>query len=97
MLSQIRQARWEKLRGNPPMYFYCWHDAQVRQLRFSLVSAWHGRLPFACAIDETATLAAVAERIVHGDWRNPTWGAAAPDDAANTCAAGLPVFVAHLR
>lgn len=32
-----------------PMQFYCWHDAQATQLRFSLVSAV-APLPFSCAL-----------------------------------------------
>ncbi len=28
------------------MKFYCWHDQQAGQLRVSLVSSSHGRLPF---------------------------------------------------
>jgi len=32
-----------------PMQFYCWHDAQATQLRFSLVSA-AAALPFGCAV-----------------------------------------------
>lgn len=32
-----------------PMQFYCWHDAQATQLRFSLVSA-AAALPFGCTV-----------------------------------------------
>lgn len=56
--------------GGENMLFYCWHDAQCRQLRFSLVSRAHGRLPFRCDLRETQDLALIAERVVNGDWRN---------------------------
>ncbi len=35
------------------MRFYCWHDDQAAQLRLSLVSTSHGRLPFGGKIVET--------------------------------------------
>jgi len=44
--------RWQLLaqRGRHyPMQFYCWHDAQASQLRFSLISA-AAALPFSCAL-----------------------------------------------
>ena len=41
--QQVQQQR-----GNHyPMQFYCWHDAQASQLRFSLVAA-AAALPFGC-------------------------------------------------
>lgn len=61
-INQVMTARREKLSGNSSMLFYCWHDAQTRQLRFSLVSSTHGRLPFGCAIDPSTELAAIAEQ-----------------------------------
>lgn len=39
--------------------FYCWHDAQVGQLRFSLVSACHGRLPFRCKTERVESAESV--------------------------------------
>lgn len=94
-ITQIMAARQQQLTAQPPMLFYCWHDAQARQLRFSLVSATHGRLPFGCATNPAATLAAIAERVVHGDWYNPQWGALGADDTEPDSA--LPVFVALLQ
>jgi hypothetical protein len=41
------------------MRFYCWHDTQAGQLRFSLVSACHAALPFECPIEPAADLAVV--------------------------------------
>ena len=78
------------------MLFYCWHEAQTRQLRFSLVSAAHGRLPFGCAVDPEAKLASIAADIVNQDWLNAEWGQAGPDDICEEPALSLAVFVAHL-
>jgi hypothetical protein len=49
--------------GGGPMVLYWWHDAQAGQLRFSLVSSAHGRLPFACVVVPAESLSAVA-----ADW-----------------------------
>ena len=68
-IGQVIAARRSALAGEE-MLFYCWHDAQCRQLRFSLVSRSHGRLPFRCALRETQDLSLIAERVVNGDWRN---------------------------
>lgn len=32
------------------MYFYLWHDKQACQLRFSLISDFHDKLPFAATV-----------------------------------------------
>lgn len=56
-----------------PMVLYGWHDAQVRQLRFSLVSSSHGRLPFSCRYRITNEVEPLLEQILLGDWHNPTW------------------------
>jgi hypothetical protein len=50
-------------RGAGPMTCYWWHDAQAGQLRFSLVSTAHGRLPFGTTVAAAPSLAAVAS-----DW-----------------------------
>lgn len=68
-IGQVIAARGGALAGEE-MLFYCWHDAQCRQLRFSLVSRSHGRLPFRCALRETQDLSLIADRVVNGDWRN---------------------------
>ncbi len=54
---------WISARRAGPMDLYWWHDAQAGQLRFSLVSAVHSRLPFGCEVVPAASLAAVAS-----DW-----------------------------
>ncbi len=76
-----------------PMCFYVWHDVQARQLRFSLVSASHGFLPFRCEWQQ-APLIQVLESVVQGDWMNSDL-LTAPDSAAEACAPAfvLPVFV----
>lgn len=95
-IEQVLVARQKQLSGNVPMLFSCWHEAQTRQLRFSLVSAAHGRLPFGCAIDPGAELASIAADIVKKDWLNAEWGQAGPDDICEEPALSLAVFVAHL-
>ena len=47
----IARGRWLTVRQAGPMRFYCWHDAQAGQLRFSLVSAAHDFLSFECPIE----------------------------------------------
>lgn len=95
-IGQVLVARQKQLSGNVPMLFYCWHEAQTRQLRFSLVSSTHGRLPFGCAIEPGAELASIAADIVNKDWLNAEWGQAGPDDICEEPALSLAVFVAHL-
>lgn len=64
-VREVAKARRRHLsaRGATAMRFYCWHDEQAAQLRLSLVSADHGRLPFACSI-EPAEPAADLESVV---------------------------------
>lgn len=97
-VGQVLEARRRRLAadGHAPMWFYCWHDAQTRQLRFSLVSVAHGRLPFRGPIQQGAALLAIAERAVHGDWFNPQWGLVPDSGMADDEPSPLPVFVAHL-
>jgi len=59
---------WLAARNAHPMILYWWHDAQAGQLRFSLVSASHGRLPFGCAIKPAESIRAVA-----ADWLDSEW------------------------
>jgi hypothetical protein len=54
---------------DPQMLFYCWHDAQARQLRFSMVSASHGRLPFGCQLRRTDNLQEIVDETIN-DWLN---------------------------
>lgn len=94
-IGQVIAARRSALEGED-MLFYCWHDAQCRQLRFSLVSRSHGRLPFRCALRETQDLSLIAERVVNGDWRNEDCMQARSEDgdAQEQVPFILPVFVA---
>ncbi|UYC10449.1 hypothetical protein [Xanthomonas sp. CFBP 8445] len=94
-VADDRQATL-RAQGAPSMIFYCWHDGQARQLRFSLVSAAHGRLPFGVPIQQTSLPALIA-RIVQTDWFNPQWGAADVDDDAMPASAALPVYMRTLH
>ena len=93
-IYQVIAARRSALKGED-MLFYCWHDAQCRQLRYSLVSRSHGRLPFRCALQETQDLSLIAERVVNGDWRNEHYIQAPSEegDAQEPEPFILPVFV----
>lgn len=51
---------WLTACGAGPTVLYWWHDEQAGQLRFSLVSASHGRLPFGCAVAPPASLHEIA-------------------------------------
>ena len=92
-IGEVIAARRSALKGED-MLFYCWHDAQCRQLRFSLVSRSHGRLPFRCTLRETQDLALIAERVVNGDWRNENYMQAPSEDgdAQEPAPFVLPVF-----
>jgi hypothetical protein len=60
------RGRWLTERGAGPMRFYCWHDAQAGQLRFSLVSAGQAALPFGCPVDPATDLAVVVRQFLGG-------------------------------
>lgn len=49
VVADSRRA-WLITHGIDSMTLYWWHDEQAGQLRFSLVSASHGRLPFECEV-----------------------------------------------
>jgi len=66
------RREWLLRHGGHVMRFYCWHDFQSRQLRLSLVSASHGRLPFGRVVEETGDLQRVIREIVDFDWLNET-------------------------
>ncbi|KAB0325069.1 hypothetical protein LSO07_15485 [Janthinobacterium sp. PLB04] len=93
-IEELIAARSSALVGEE-MLFYCWHDAQCRQLRFSLVSRSHGRLPFRCELRETQDLSLIADRVVNGDWRNEDFMQAPSEegDAQEQAPFILPVFV----
>ncbi|MDN2696303.1 hypothetical protein O0882_08245 [Janthinobacterium sp. SUN073] len=93
-IGQVIAARRSALAGKD-MLFYCWHDAQCRQLRFSLVSRSHGRLPFGCELRETQDMALIAERVVNGDWRieDPMQAPSEEGDEQEAAPFVLPVFV----
>lgn len=93
-IGQVIAARSSALVGEE-MLFYCWHDAQCRQLRFSLVSRSHGRLPFRCELRETQDLSLIADRVVNEDWRNEDFMQAPSEegDEQEPPLFILPVFV----
>ncbi|MDQ2799311.1 MAG: hypothetical protein M3Y13_06675 [Armatimonadota bacterium] len=68
-LFTIEQARerqiWERSGAANPMVLYCWFDEQAGQLRLSLVSACHSRLPFGAKIEETEDLARVVGQFLN--------------------------------
>jgi hypothetical protein len=59
----VAEARrdWLAARRAGPMVLYWWHDRQAGQLRLSLVSAAHGRLPFGACVTPAASLRVIAE------------------------------------
>jgi hypothetical protein len=59
-VADARRA-WLSVRGAGPMVLYWWHDEQAGQLRFSLVSAAHGRLPFGCCVIPAQSFRVIAE------------------------------------
>lgn len=94
LIRELIAARSSALVGEE-MLFYCWHDAQCRQLRFSLVSRSHGRLPFRRELRETQDLSLIADRVVNGDWRNEDFMQAPSEEGDEQEQAPfiLPVFV----
>lgn len=63
-----QRSRHLSSRKSPPMLFYCWHDEMAAQLRFSLVSEVHDRLPFRCKI-EKACLRTIAASFLRSPCR----------------------------
>jgi hypothetical protein len=63
--EQVILARraWLTARNAGEMVLYWWHDAQAGQLRFSMVSAVHGALPFGCKTTQASSHESVIE-----DW-----------------------------
>lgn len=61
--GQVAEARraWLAARKAGPMVLYWWHDAQAGQLRFCLVSAVHGHLPFGCKLVAAPSLESLVE------------------------------------
>jgi hypothetical protein len=96
-IGQVIAARSSALVGED-MLFYCWHDAQCRQLRYSLVSRSHGRLPFRREVRETQDLALIVDRVVNGDWRNEHFMQAPSEEGDEQEQAPfiLPVFVVRV-
>ncbi len=86
-------------RGAAPMLFSCWHDDQASQLRFSLVSASHDRLPFHCEVDQSATLESIAASFLDSPYHDGFALSSAFDTDANgegDAVRVLPVWVVTL-
>ena len=64
--QQIKQVSGEKR----PMTFYCWYDEQANHLRFSLVSASHGRLPFGIQVEKCKNLDDIVEHFLNSTYHN---------------------------
>ena len=77
------------------MLFYGWHDAQVAQLRFSLVSADHGCLPFGCPVEPTADLELIVASFLESPYHDGISLAGGSADGNNPDSA-LPVWVLSL-
>lgn len=102
-VEAVMEARreWLLSHSSPPMLFYCWHEFQDRQFRFSLVSASHGKLPFGCQVEETSDLISITTHAVDVDWLNNSYHSPEDTDEDELEAEEdevfvLPVFVARL-
>jgi hypothetical protein len=71
--------------GKYPMQFYCWHDAQASQLRFSLVST-AAALPFGCPL-RLAALSVVVQEFLTQEYLVFDENLFEPDSAAGLLAA----------
>ena len=60
------RGRWLAGRDLGPMQFYCWHDAQAGQLRFSLVSGGGIRSLFGRPVEPVSLLRAVVRDFLSG-------------------------------
>jgi len=62
--GQVAEARraWLATHKVGQMVLYWWHDDQAGQLRFSLVSAVHARLPFGCKLVAAKNLDSIVQQ-----------------------------------
>ncbi len=93
------RGRWLAVRNAVPMLFYCWHDELAAQLRFSLVSTRHGRLPFGCEVEQAASLDSVVSSFLGSPYHDGIrLIEASESDPASEGEADrpLPVWVARL-
>lgn len=70
LVRSVVEARRRQLRetGGGPMRIYWWHDDLAGQLRFSLVSSSHRRLPFACKIEPAPALGEILSGWLASPW-----------------------------
>ncbi|UOQ52002.1 hypothetical protein [Hymenobacter cellulosivorans] len=98
MMLGIMGAKRQQLlaqRGQSyPMQFYCWHDEQAAQLRFSLISASAAALPFGCPVRLTADLNSILSAFLSSKYHDGiTWDElAAATSAANETADDSSVY-----
>lgn len=97
-INEIIRYRQDSLRSvaSGKLLFYCWHDAMARQLRFSLVSISHGRLPFGCKLKKTSDVLDVVDMAVERDWKNMDWGSDEAEEHDSLSMHGLTVFTCLL-
>jgi hypothetical protein len=73
-VMEVARARSKQLSDLPlgphATAFYCWFDEQACQLRFSLVSASHGQLPFGATVKLVEDLCHLADRFVRSDYHD---------------------------
>ncbi|TGE24099.1 hypothetical protein E5K00_02475 [Hymenobacter aquaticus] len=92
MLRQVVAAKREQLhalRGSTyPMQFYCWHDEQAGQVRFSLISS-AAPLPFGCQVRLVADLSSIVSAFLSAssDDEIPWHEVAAADEMADDSSA----------
>jgi hypothetical protein len=87
------RGRWLAAHPSGPMLMYCWHDEQAGQLRLSLVSASHGRLPFGCEVAPVEDLGAVVRSFLGSPYLAGIPWSELPPLAADEVANEPPPFV----
>ncbi|WP_400190588.1 hypothetical protein [Hymenobacter sp. B81] len=99
MILGIVAAKHEQLRTQSglvyPMQFYCWHDKQAAQLRFSIVSAAAAALPFRCQVRLTPDLDDILSSFLGSGYHDgipwnelltgPSTGDEPTDDSSGSC------------
>ncbi|MCC7634233.1 hypothetical protein [Stenotrophomonas rhizophila] len=90
-IQRIAAHRATQLHGHAVTFYY-WHDMQARQLRLSLVSRSHGRLPFGCHHVETPDIDSVVRSVVVDDWRNPKYMAREEGCRPDEAVVDMPFF-----
>ena len=66
-VNEARRARLIAMKA-APMLLYWWHDFQAGHLRFSMVSATHGRPPFECDVVPVDGIREIAHQWLTSPW-----------------------------